>query len=91
MKKIKCKECKLDFHYCSNCDYDKYCYEGYCGKECYEKSFEFKTFSNNVKKLWNSLNENQQHELWTLWDNGIFLDDKWEYFLDEIIINPIKN
>ena len=26
-------------------------------------------------------------ELWSLWDNGIFWDDKWEYFVDSIIVD----
>jgi len=85
---MKCKICKKDSHYCTSCDYDKYNFEGYCSKECYEQSDEWKLFSKNAKNFYDSLSKDQKLELWALWDNGIFVDDKWENYLDSIILDP---
>jgi hypothetical protein len=65
-----------------------YCSAGYCGKECYELSEEWITFSENMKNFWDTLTDEQKSELWALWDNGIFNDDKFENFLNEIIKCP---
>jgi len=85
---MKCKTCGREFHYCSSCDYDRYLFEGYCDKTCYEGSDEWKLFSVKVQKFYDSLSKYQQLELWSLWDNGIFVADNWEHYLDTIIIDP---
>ena len=87
---MKCKICKEDSHYCTSCDYDKYMMSGYCSKRCYEQSEEWKLFNKKVIKFYESLNKEQQSELWSLWDNGILIDDKWEDFLDYVFQNPYE-
>lgn len=85
---MKCKICNREFHYCTSCDYDKYLLEGYCSQECYQNSEEWKTFAPKAQEFYDSLSESQKLEFWTLWDNGIFVDDKWEFYLDSIILDP---
>lgn len=86
-----CKSCEKDFHYCTSCDYDKYNSAGYCSSTCYMDSEEWKIFAPKVQNFYNSLSEDQQLELWSLWDNGIFIDDKWEWYLDLVIEDPRKS
>lgn len=83
-----CKVCGNKFHYCYSCDYDCYMYDGYCGKRCFEASEEYEIYSNKLQKFYDSLTQDQQLELWSLWDNGILIDDKFETVIDNIIIDP---
>lgn len=85
---MKCKTCAKDFHYCSSCDYDRYNSDGYCSQDCYMESEEWRVYSRNIQDFYDSLSKDQQLELWALWDNGIFVDDKWEYFIDTVIVDP---
>lgn len=91
MKCKICKTCKKEYHYCTSCDYDKYNYAGYCSRECYENSEEWNIFSKKVKVFFDSLSKEQKLELWELWDNGILEDDKWDNYVDKIIIDPRNN
>lgn len=83
---MKCKVCGKEQHYCDSCDYDEYKIEGYCDEKCYKASEEYKTYYNKLVNFWNSLDEDQQSELWSLWDNGILIDDKWEFIIDDIFV-----
>ena len=85
---MKCKSCDNTFHYCSSCDYDRYNDAGYCSVQCYIKSEEWEIFSKKMKEFYDSLSKDQQLELWCLWDNGIFIDDKWEDYIDDVILDP---
>jgi len=85
---MKCKQCGRAYHYCSSCDHDEYYSSGYCERLCYEESDEWKLFSEKVKSFYDSLNKEQKLDLWALWDNGIFIDNKWEKHLDSIILDP---
>ena len=88
---MKCKSCDREFHYCTSCDYDKYNSAGYCSVECYIKTEEWSIFSKNMQTFYDSLSKDQKLELWSLWDNGIFIDDKWEWYLDSVIEDPRKS
>ena len=35
---MKCKTCGEKYHYCTSCGYANYHSEGYCNKECFQKS-----------------------------------------------------
>jgi len=85
---MKCRTCKKEFHYCISCDYDMYYSTGYCSQKCYEESEEWPRFKEKLKKFYDSLNNNQKDMLFNLWDNGIFVDDKWEYTIDQIFKDP---
>lgn len=82
-----CKVCGKEQHFCSSCGYDPYKFEDYCDEVCFKSSEEYKTYYKKLKKFWNSLNKEQKLELWALWDNGIFIDDKWETVIDSIFVD----
>lgn len=88
---MKCKVCGRVNHYCTSCDYDKYLSDGYCDEECFKKGEEHKVFYKELVNFYNSLDEEQKHNLWVLWDNGILVDDMWEFIIDDIFINPLKD
>lgn len=67
---MKCKICGIDYHHCTSCDYDMYLSDGYCSHNCYINSDEWKLYSKKIERFYESLNKDQQIELWSLWDNG---------------------
>ena len=85
---MKCKGCKREVHYCTSCDYDRYNDAGYCSAQCYIKTEEWNIFAKRMQEFYDSLSKDQKLELWCLWDNGIFIDDKWEDYLDDVIEDP---
>lgn len=80
---MKCKICGQEEHFCSSCCYDEYLADGYC----YEKTYEHEFFSTKIINFWENLSHEQKLELWSLWDNKIFEDEKWKCFLNKTIIN----
>jgi len=85
---MRCKSCNRTYHHCTSCDYDKYNSAGYCSADCFMDSEEWKTFAPKVQDFYDSLTKDQQLELWCLWDNGIFIDDKYEFHIDMVIEDP---
>lgn len=85
---MKCKICNKEYHHCTSCDYDMYLSSGYCSESCYRKSDEWNSFYKKIQTFYDSLHYEQKLLLWNLWDNGIFIDDKWEWYLDFIIEHP---
>lgn len=81
---MTCKVCGKEQHYCDSCGYDDYKIDGFCDEKCFKNSDEYKTYHSKLIKFWNSLDEVQRSDLWSLWDNGILLDDKWEFIIDDI-------
>ena len=45
-------------------------------------------YEDKLIRLWNSLDEDQQSDLWCLYDNGIFEDEEFEEMCEEIIRKP---
>ena len=56
----KCLECKKNFHYCSNCEFDEYMDMGYCSKECLHKSEFFKNGKKLFYQFYQSLDSHQR-------------------------------
>lgn len=57
----------------------------------YEDSEEYKIFKKKLEEFWSSLTGVQQSNLWCLWDNGIFIDDKYEGTIDKLIVEPVED
>lgn len=84
---MECKTCKKQIH-CSSCDTDLYNSLSYCNKECFEKGLEFKWLNGYLNSLWTSLNDRQKLDLFVLWDNGFLMEEIFESYIDDIIIDP---
>ncbi len=84
---MKCKTCGREQHYCTSCSSDNYMNSSYCTLGCFENGEEYKVFKKKLETLWESLTGLQRNDLWCLWDNGIFIDDLFEYVIDSIIID----
>lgn len=84
---MKCKTCGKEIRYAS-CAEDEFVFAGYCNEECFRRSLEWKEFTKNIKFFYHSLNEDQKYELWSLWDNGIFQDSKYERYIDKVFTDP---
>lgn len=79
-----CKQCKIEFHYCTSCDYDTYCSEGYCTSSCYETSDEYKNNVELLNNFYNSLNDTQKQQIKKLYDD-VFDNDKYYSILEKIM------
>lgn len=55
-----CKTCNKHVHYCNSCGRDNYLDEGYCCKECLEKSEEFNENKELFMNFYFSLNKKQK-------------------------------
>jgi len=64
--------------------------KSYCSNKCFINSDEYKIFIPKLKYFYESLDNEQKLLLWSLWDNGILLDEMYESAIDEIIINNEK-
>ncbi len=82
---MKCKTCGKKYHYCYSCGYDRYLSEGYCDKNCYEKSKEFNQMKQLADNFFNMLNSEQQEFLKQLWNNDVFFSENFEEYLDKLL------
>ena len=86
---MKCKTCGKEQHYCSSCSYQRYVGSGYCNRQCFLNSEEYRNLGNTLNTLYDSLTWKQKDMLFTLWDNGVlYNDDVWEPEVDEVIVDP---
>lgn len=88
---MNCKVCEKTYHHCSSCYYEAYGSEGYCSRECYEKSEEWKQYAPKFLNFYNSLSIDQRLEFFSLWDNGILEDTKWENYIYKLFEDPTKD
>jgi len=84
---MKCKICRVNFHYCSSCDWDPLFDEGFCSNKCFEKSEEFKKFQNSLNRLWNSFNDQQKTDFQILWTNNFLSEPLYDKYINKIIKN----
>ena len=85
---MNCKICNKKFHHCSSCGYDRYQSNGFCSKECFEKTEDYRVCQDNMERLYNSLDDDGKITLWALWDNGFLEDELFEQLGDSIFLDP---
>jgi len=84
---MKCKNCKKEFHYCINCDYDFFADHGFCSEKCLLKSPQYKIAKDLAQQFFNSLTITQRSTLKMLYNNMYDLIDRYfEGWIKEIDI-----
>lgn len=80
-----CKACKRSFHYCSSCDSDAFADVGYCGKECFETSEEYKEMIGRIEGFLVSLSEEQMIQFKYLYEEIIEISQLWNSYFHKIL------
>ena len=78
-----CKNCKERIYFTGNL-FQKL---EYCGRECFEASYEFSLLMHRLNSFWNTLDDEQRHYLHILLDGGIFESPVWKQYIGKIITN----
>ena len=79
---MKCKNCGIETHYCSACCQENCLDEGFCSKDCWQSSDEYRDRIELVKKFLCSLNLEQRKTFEKILE---FYSSSYEFIIDDIV------
>lgn len=79
---MECKQCKVNFHHCSNCGPEQCLDNGFCSYECMYESEEYQKVHDNAKTLKESLSDEQLEMLNKLLDDYVNYENDIDYIFD---------
>lgn len=94
MRKIKCKQCEREFHYCSSCkNREPYLDCGFCSQQCWEESADYNERRTLVLNFYAMLPYECKEPLWRL-INSVFYNynycNEFRKWMDKCEDRPFK-
>lgn len=81
----QCKQCGKSLGMVYYCEYNEFLEKGYCDKQCFLESEEFKTDIGKINMFLKSLNIEQKSLFKDLWESGK-LEDIYDNYIADLVV-----